>query len=146
MHVMKALWIRDVNLSLEEDLPIILVDEHNLKIRFKGFHAYMMEWTPKHGEILKAGPKPKNVYDKHAVVVEICGYAVRHFYKGRSTRFTKNVSYFLGASNENCCQVEVTGKRVNLGDGEGLQTPCILHFSGKAKFVSKIKDILPQLM
>ena len=38
------------------------------------------------------------------------------------------------------------GKRVNLGDGEGLEIPCILHFSGEVKFVSKLKDILPQLM
>ena len=45
-----------------------------------------------------------------------------------------------------CCRVEVTGKRVNLVDGEGLKIPCILHFSGEVKFVSKLKDILPQLM
>ena len=62
------------------------------------------------------------------------------------SRFTKTVSYFLRASNENCCRVEVTGKRVNLGDGEGLQIPCILHFSGETKFFSKLKDILQQSM
>ena len=53
---------------------------------------------------------------------------------------------FYVQANENWCRIEVTGKRVNLGDGEGLQIPCILHFSGEAKFVSKLKDILPQLM
>ena len=61
--------------------------------------------------------------------------------EGRSARFARTVSYFLRASNENYCRVEVTGKRVNLGDGEGLQIPCILHFSGEAKFVSKLKDM-----
>ena len=70
---------------------------------------------------------------------------VRHLSKGRSARFAKIVSYFLRPSNENCYRVEVTGKRVNLGYGGGLQIPCILHFSGEAKFVSKLKDILPQL-
>ena len=41
---------------------------------------------------------------------------------------------------------EVTDKRVHLGVGEGLQIPCILHVSGEAKFVSKLKDISSQLM
>ena len=68
---------------------------------------------------------------------------VGHLSKGRSPRFAKTVSYFLRPSNENCCRVEVTGKGVNLGDGEGLQILCILHFSREAKFVSKLKDILP---
>ena len=71
---------------------------------------------------------------------------VGHLSKGRSALFAKTVSYFLRASNENCCRVEVTGKRVKLGDGEGLQIPCLLHFSGAAKFVGKLKDILPQFM
>ena len=64
---------------------------------------------------------------------------VRQLSKGRSARFAKTVSYFLRAT-------EVTGKSVNLGNAEGLQIPCILHFSGEAKFVMKIEDILPQLM
>ena len=80
------------------------------------------------------------------VAVERCGDVIGHLSKRKSARFAKTVSYFLRASNENCCRVEVKGKRVNLGDGEGLQIPCILHFSGEAKFVSKLKYILPQLM
>ena len=106
----------------------------------------MTKWTPKNGEILKARPEPENEYDKYAVAVERCGDVVGHLSKGRSARFNKTVSYFLRASNENRCRVEVTGKRVNLGDGEGLQIPCILHFSGETKFFSKLKDILQQSM
>ena len=52
-----------------------------------------------------------------------------HLFKGRSARFVETVLYFLRASNENCCRVEVTDKRVNLDDGERLQIPCILLFS-----------------
>ena len=99
----------------------------------------MMKWTPKNGEILKARPEPENEYDKYVAAVERCGDVVGHLSKGRSTRFAKTVLYFQCASNENCYRVVV-----NLGDGEGLQIPCILHFSGEAKFVSKLKDILPQ--
>ena len=106
----------------------------------------MTKWTPNNGEILKARPEPENEYDKYAVAVERYGDVVGHLSKGRSARFAKTVSYFLRASNENCCRIEVTGKRVKLGDGEGLQIPCILHLSGEAKFVSQLKDILPQLI
>ena len=140
------MFICDVNLSIEEDLSILLVKEYNLKTHIKGYHAYMTKWTPKNGEILKARPEPENEYDKYTVTVERCGDVVGHLSKGRFARFTKTVSYFLRVSNENCCWVEVTGKRVNLGNGEGLQIPCILHSSGEAKLVSKLKDILPQLM
>ena len=127
----QCLFICDVNLSIEEDLSILLVKEYDLKTHIKGYQAYMTKWTPK---------------NEYAVTVERCGDVVGHLSKGRSARFAKTVSYFLRASNENCCRVEVTGKRVNLDTEEGLQIPCILHFSGEAKFVSKLKDILPQLM
>ena len=129
----QCLFICDVNLSIEEDLSIFLVKEYDLKTFVKSYHAYMTKWTLNHGEILKARPEPENEYDKYVVAVESCGDVV-----------AKTVSYFQRASNENCCWVEVTGKRVNLVDGEGAQIPCILHFSGEAKFVSKLKDILPQ--
>ena len=106
----------------------------------------MTKWTPENGDILKARPEPGNEYGKYAVAVKRRGDVVRHLFKERFARFAETVSHFLPASNENCCRVEVTGKRVNLGDREGLQIPCILHFSGEAKFVSRLKDILPQLM
>ena len=76
----------------------------------------MTKWTAKNGEILKARSEPENEYDKYVVAVKRCGDVVRHLSKGRSARFTKTVSYFLRASNEICCRVEVTGKRVDLGD------------------------------
>ena len=65
---------------------------------------------------------------------------VGHLPKGRPAPFAKTVSYFLRAGNENWCRVEVTSKRVNLDDGEGLQIPRILHFSGEAKFVDDDDD------
>ena len=142
----QCMFICDVNLLIEEDLSILLVKEHDLKTHVRGYHAYMTKWTPENGEILKVRPEPENEYDKYAVAAERCGDVVGHLSKGRSVRFAKTVSNFLRASNENCCRVEVTGKRVNLGNGEGLQIPYIFHFSGEAKSVSKLKDILPQLM
>ena len=119
----QCLFICDVNLSIEEDLSILLVKEYDLKTHIKGYHAYMTKWTLKNGKTLKAQPEPEHEYDKYAVAVERYGDVVGHLSKGRSAHFAKTVSYFLRASNENCCQVEVTGKRVNLGDGKGLQIP-----------------------
>ena len=131
---------------MEEGLSILLAKEYDLKTHIKGFHAYMTNWTPKNGEIFKAQPEPENEYDKYAMAVERCGDVVGHLSNGRSARFAETVSYYLRAINENCCRVEAAGKRVNLGNGEGLQIPCILHFYGKAKSVRKLKDILLQLM
>ena len=140
------LLICEVNLSKEEDLSILLVKECDLKIHIKGYHAYTTKWTPKNEEILKTRREPENEYDKYPVAVERCGDVVGHLSKGRPARFAKTVSYFLSVRNGKCCRVEVTGKRVYLGDGGRLQIPCIFHFSGEAKFVCKLKDILPQLM
>ena len=142
----QCLFVCNVNLSIEKDLSILSVKEYDLKTHIKSYHAYMTKWTPQNGEILKARPEPENEYDRYAATVQRCGDVVGHLSKGRSARSAKTVSYFLRASNENCCRAEVTGKRVNLGDREGPQIPCILHFSGEAKFVSKLNDILPQLM
>ena len=95
----------------------------------------MTKWTPKNGEILKPQSELENEYHKYAVTVERCG-----------ERLAKTVLHFLGTSNENCCRVELTGKRVNLGDGKELQIPFIIQFSREAKFVSKLQDILSHIM
>ena len=101
--MIQCLFICDINLSIEEDLSILLVREDNLKTHImKGYHAYMRKWTPKNGEILKARLEPENEYDKYAVAVEKCGDVVGHLSKGRSVRFAKTVLYTLRASYENC--------------------------------------------
>ena len=115
----QCLFICNANSLIEEDLSILLVKKYNLKTHIKGYHAYMTKWTPQNEKILKARPERENEYDKYAVAVERCADAVGHLSKGWSARFAKTVSHFLRASNENCCRVEVTRKRVNLGDGKG---------------------------
>ena len=68
----------------------------------------MTKWTPKNIKILK---EPENECDKYAVAVERCRDVVGHLSKGRSAHFAKTVLYFLPASNENCCRVEVTREK-----------------------------------
>ena len=55
---------------------------------------------------------------------------VEHLSKEKTGRFTKNISFFLRGSNEISGKVEVTGKRVNIGDGVGEGTPKI-HWNVK---------------
>ena len=73
LKMAQCLFICDIDLSIEEDLPMFLIKEYDLKTQIKGYHAYMMKWTPKNWEILKARPEPGNEYDKYAVAVEGCG-------------------------------------------------------------------------
>ena len=34
----------------------------------------------------------------------------------------------------------VKGRAVNLGDGEGMQVPCTLHFKGTTKFTDVLRQ------
>lgn len=138
----QCLNIEDMNFSIEEDLPILLIKEYDVKSHIKGYHAYMNIWEPTIGEVLKARLEPENEFDKFAVAVEKSGAVVGHLAKGKSGRFAKTISFFLRANHENSCSVEVKGKRVNLGDGEGLQIPCTLHFTGETRYIDKLRDIL----
>ena len=45
----------------------------------------------------------------------------------------KTIFWFLRAKHGNTFQVEGRGKRVNLGNVQGLQVPCTLQFSEKEK-------------
>ena len=58
--------------------------------------------------------------------------------KGKYGRFAKTIFILLRANHGHYCRVE--GKRVNLGDGQGLQIPCTLHFTGETKYI-EVLDI-----
>ena len=52
----------------------------------------------------------------------------KNVWTSKQRLFHKN-SIFIRPNHGNACKVEVREKRVNLGDGEGLQVPCTLQFS-----------------
>ena len=108
----------DMNLPIEEELPIILMKEYEMNSHVKGYHAYMMKWNPTLREFLKAWLEPENEFEKFAVAVEKSDVVAEHLSKGKTGRFAKTISFLLCRSNENSCKVEVTGKIVTLGDGE----------------------------
>ena len=52
----------------------------------------------------------------------------------------KQFFYFLRAVPYGKCKITVTGKAVNLGVGDGMQLPCILHLSGQKSMVEILKQ------
>ena len=70
---------------------------------------------------------------------------VEHLKKGISGRFAKTIFYFLRSDAYSCTWAKVTGKRCNLGDGEGMQVPCKLSLSGQLKFVSLLRKELMKM-
>ena len=100
------------------------------------------EMEPTLGKFLKARLELRNEFDKYAVAFEKCDVVVGHLSKGKPARFAKTISYILRESNEHSCKVEDFGKRVNLADGDGLQIPCKLHFTGDSKHIDKLMSFL----
>ena len=87
----------------------------------------MNDWTTMIGESLTTRPEPENKIDKYAAAVTKDAKVIGHLKKGETGRYAKTVFHFLGANAMDTANITVTGKRVNLGDGQGLQ----IHLSFK---------------
>ena len=81
-------------------------------------------------EELETEIEPDNVMDKYAVCVKKNTSIVRHLPLGKNGKFAKMMFYFLRADQDTECKVVITGKEVNLGDGDGIQFSCKLKISG----------------
>ena len=55
---------------------------------------------------------------------------VGHLPLGKDRRYSKMIFYFLRADRYAERKVLITGKEVNIGDGEGMQVPSLLKLSG----------------
>ena len=73
--------------------------------------------------------EPDNVVDKYTVCIKKNNVIVGHLPLGKDGRFAKKIFYFLRANRYAECKVTITGKEVNLCDGEGMQVPCLLKIS-----------------
>ena len=65
---------------------------------------------------------------------------VGHLPLGENRKFAKIIFYFLRADPYGKCDKTVSGKAVNLGDGDGMQVPCILHLSGQKSMMEILKQ------
>ena len=102
--------VSDLQLSITEEIPIMVSKEFDTKSHVKGYHAYMNEWKPFDGEVLKTRPELENAVDKYAVAVVKDTHDVGHLKKGKNGRFAKTIFYFLRANQLNIADVTVKGR------------------------------------
>ena len=79
--------------------------------------------------------EPDNVMDKYAVCVKKSTSIVEHLPLGKNGKFAKMIFNFLRADQDAEYKVVITGKEVNLGDGNEMQAPWKLKISGPRKMV-----------
>ena len=84
--------------------------------------------------------EPHNPADKYAAAAKKDEKVVGHLPIGENGKFGKSIFHFLRADPYGKCNITVTGKAVNLGDGDGMQVPCILHLSGQKSMVEILKQ------
>ena len=72
--------------------------------------------------------EPDNAVDKYPNFVKKKDIIVGHLPHGKNRRFAKMIFYFLRAHKCAECKVKITGREVNLGNGEGMQVSCLLKF------------------
>ena len=110
---------------------IVVATSIDIVSNIKGYHLYKSVWTATqeqvYGEI-----EPHNPIDKYAVAVKKNEKVVGHLPLGENGKFTKTIFYK--------CNKTVSGKAVNLVDGDGIQMPCILHLSGQKSMMEILKQ------
>ena len=126
----------------QDEIPVILNTSLALETHIKGHHVYMEVWTPEVREKLNVLMKPNNRVDKFAVCVKKDQAVVGYLKKGDSGKFAKTIFYFLRSDIYCNCYAEISGKRCNLKDGEGLQVPWKIIITGQKEYVNMLKHEL----
>ena len=130
----------DKEITETEAIPIVVLTSTNIVSYIKGYHVYKSVWTPALEEQVHGEIEPNNPVDKYAVAVKKDEKVVGHLPLGENGKFAKTIFYFLRADPYGKCIITVTGKAVNLGDGDGMQVPCILHLSGQKPMMDILKQ------
>ena len=121
-------------ICIQDELPITLITSMDLETFIKGHHIYKNICTPQLDALLEVSTEPDHPVDKFAVAVIKNQNIVGHLKKGKTGRFEKTLFCFLRSDPYSKYHAKVTWKRCNLGDGDGLQVPCILYIFGQAAF------------
>ena len=127
------------DIAATEDIPIAVVTSTGIVSNIKEYHIYKSVWTPTLQEQVYGEFEPHNPVDKYAVIVKKDEKVVGYLQLGENGKITKTTLYFLRADPHGKCNITVTGKAVNLGDGVGMQVPCILHLSGQKSTMEILK-------
>ena len=124
------LMIGDNLFNDEHSIPIIIASDLIVKSFVKGYHAYKDLRKSFINKELTTAIEPNNVVDKYAVCIKKNNVIVGHLSLGKDGRFAKMIFYFLRSDRYAEYKVTVTGKEVNLHDGERMQVPSSLKISG----------------
>ena len=122
-----ALKIGNIFINEDDLIPVIVKASTEIGTYVKGYHVV--------NEELEAGMEPDNVMDKYAVCVKRNTSIVGHLPLDKNRKLAKMISYFLRADQDAEWKVVITGKEVNLGDGNGIQVLCKLKISSPRKMV-----------
>ena len=126
----------------QDEIPVILNTSIELETYIKGHHGFMEVWTPEVEEKLNVLMEPNDRVDKFPVYVKKYQAVVGYLKKGDSGKFAKTIFYFLRRDIYCNCYVEISEKRCNLKDGEGLQVPWEIIITGQKKYVNILKHEL----
>ena len=129
-------------LMQDKEIQIVVTADFEIDSFVKGYHEYKNIWTTKIGETLSTEREPGNLLDKYTVCVKKNNEIVGHLQLGKDGKFAKTVFYFLIAGEYGSCDVLIKGKPVNLGDGDGMQVPCLLNFTGRKNFIDILEKTL----
>lgn len=111
--------------TLEKDLCI------------RGYHVYQQIWSAAVGEVLSCCREPTNLRDRYAVAVEKDDIIIGHLPR----KVSRVCSIFMRRGGSIVCVV--SGGRRYSGDlpQGGLEIPCRLVFTAKAKEIKKLKRL-----
>ena len=135
-----ALKVMEKDIAETEDIPIVVVTSTDMVFNIKGYHVYKSVWTPTLQEQVYEEIEPHNSVDEYAVTIKKDEKVVGYVPLGENGKFAKTNFYFLHADPYGKCNLTVTGEAVNVGDGDGIQVPCILHLSGQKSMVEILKQ------
>ena len=124
-----ALKTMGEEISLTDEVPIIVVIHTHIISYVKEYQVYKNVFQEEvHGET-----EPHKSLDKYGVVVKNDGKIAGHLPLKKKGKFAEMAFYFLQADPHGKCDITVTGKAINLGDG--MQVPFVLHLPGQKSMV-----------
>ena len=102
------------------ELPIVIVQEHEVSSYVMGYHEYHKTWAPFWGEVLQWRMEPDNAVDKYAVAVMNTGawlqitdwwgpwYKTNLYWHGGNIFYTSMVLYIKTVALKNDASGEIT--------------------------------------
>ena len=115
----------------------------------RGYHAYMDIWNPLIGEILKCKREPTNEVYKHAVPTMRSNSLGKELVVGYIPQNILKISSMLLMIPSPSIEVEVVSKRLNPGDGYGMEIPVEYRFYDQENIVQwltkKLKTVKKEL-